>query len=439
MNLRITSTIISREYLSRVKKKSFLVTTFLAPIFFAAMCILPTVIMNFSEDKGQVVAVRDCSGIVMPYMVSSDAITFREFPGLSLEDFKTLAADDYTCALNISEYDESTKSVTAVIYSTQPVGMSTKDIISRNVNDAIEAYRLEQYDIKDLKTIMQEVQANVDVQTITIGKNGSEVETESMVYMILSMVLAMIIYMFITLFSSMVMRGVIEEKASKIVEVLVSSVKATELMFGKIIGVALVALTQFLLWVLLTGIFVGVYTTISGIDATEMAVTQTAGLEATEILAQGSTNTFLTTLASLPFGQIVVCFILYFFFGFLLYASLFAAIGSAVENEADTNQLQLPVTVPLMLGFFIAIYSFNAPNSAIVMWGSHIPFTSPIVMLARLPYGVPVWELVLSIGLLAVTFVACAYLSAKIYKVGILMSGKKSTFKDLWNWLRMKQ
>lgn len=439
MNLRITSTIISREYLSRVKKKSFLVTTFLAPILFAAMCILPTVIMNFSEDKGQLVAVRDCSGIVMPYMVSSDAITFREFPGLSLEDFKTLAADDYTCALNISEYDEATKSVTAVIYSTQPVGMSTKDIISRNVNDAIEAYRLEQYEIKDLKAIMQEVQANVDVQTITIGKNGSEVETESMVYMILSMILAMVIYMFISLFSGMVMRGVIEEKASKIVEVLVSSVKATELMFGKIIGVALVALTQFLLWVVLTGVFVGVFTTISGFDANEIAAAQTAGVDTTEILAQGSTNTFLTTLASLPFGQIVVCFILYFFFGFLLYASLFAAIGSAVENEADTNQLQMPVTVPLLLAFFIAIYSFNAPNSQIVMWGSYIPFTSPIVMLARLPYGVPVWEIALSIGLLVLTFVACAYLSAKIYKVGILMSGKKSTFKDLWNWLRMKQ
>ena len=264
----------------------------------------------------------------------------------------------------------------------------------------------------------------------------------------------------------MVMSSVIEEKSSRVVEVLVSSVKATELMFGKIIGMALVAITQFLLWILLTLLLVGVAMGIIGKDkmmgfmqedaTTEMvqqmspemnlpgsitledtlsAVTDTTGVAAGE---PSSMNVIMSTLGNINMGQILLAFILYFVFGYLLYATLFAAIGSAVENQADASQLQIPITVPLMLGFFIAFYAFKAPDSSLVFWGSMIPFTSPIVMLARIPFGVPTWELVLSVVLLVATVVACAWVSAKIYKVGILMYGKKSTFKDLWKWLKQK-
>lgn len=248
------------------------------------------------------------------------------------------------------------------------------------------------------------------------------------------------------------MQSVIEEKSSRIVEVLVSSVKATELMFGKIIGVACVALTQFFLWILLTGILVGGFSTFVGFDSLmcdpaqaeqimQMAGTS-GGVSVEEITSMAQNESeigaVLSTLRDLDYIQLILAFVIYFALGYLLYSSLFAAIGSAVENEADTNQLQMPVTVPLMLAFFIALYAFRAPDSQIVFWGSMIPFTSPIVMLARIPYGVPTWELVLSIALLAGTFIACAWVSAKIYKIGILMFGKKTTFKDLWKWLRMK-
>jgi ABC-2 type transport system permease protein len=223
-------------------------------------------------------------------------------------------------------------------------------------------------------------------------------------------------------------------------------------MFGKIIGVACVALTQFLLWIVLTAVLVTGFSAFVGFDSLmgdpaqteqmmEMAGTM-GGVsvdDMTEIAQDESQmGAVLSTLKDLNYGQLILGFVIYFVLGYLLYASFFAAIGSAVENEADTNQLQMPVTLPLMLAFFIALYAFNAPDSPIVFWGSMIPFTSPIVMLARIPFGVPAWELLLSILLLLATFVACAWMSAKIYKIGILMFGKKTTFKDLWKWLKMK-
>ncbi|MBO8456435.1 MAG: ABC transporter permease, partial [Bacteroidetes bacterium] len=255
-------------------------------------------------------------------------------------------------------------------------------------------------------------------------------------------------------------QSVIEEKSSRVVEVLVSSVKATELMFGKIIGVACVALTQFFLWIVLTGILVTAAGAIIGFDSlagsatvqTEQINQMTEGLGADPAMMQQSGITtapampsgdnemaaVLQTLKDIDYPMLLVSFVIYFVLGYLLYASLFAAIGSAVENEADTQQLQLPVTIPLMLAFFIAFYAFKAPDSQVVFWGSMIPFTSPIVMLARIPFGVPVWELVLSIVLLLLTFAGIAYMSAKIYSIGILMFGKKTTFKDLLKWLKQK-
>ena len=270
--------------------------------------------------------------------------------------------------------------------------------------------------------------------------------------MVISMVLSMIIYMFIAMFSGMVMQSVIEEKASRVVEVLVSSVKATELMFGKIIGVACVALTQFFLWIILTLVLVGGFSAFAGFDSlmgdpaqTEQMMNMTAqmgGADMAEMTAamsqEDGLGAVMSTLKDINWAQMIIAFVVYFALGYLLYASFFAAIGSAVENEADTTQLQMPVTVPLLLAFFIALYAFNAPDSAIVWWGSMIPFTSPIVMLSRIPFGVPAWELALSIALLVATFAACGWLSAKIYKIGILMFGKKTSFKDLWKWLRMK-
>ena len=455
MKMKNLGIIISREYLTRVKKKSFLLTTFLVPILFAAMCILPSVIMFMAKDEGKKIAVVDQSGIVLPYLVDSDAVTYEDYSSEPVDSmkirFESLGLD---ALVVVSPLDSVAKTVSVVSYSNKPLSVDLKDRIGSSAEEAVEDYRISLYDVGDLKQIMEDVKADVSVSTYTLDESGEEQITSSEVYMIISMVLSIIIYMFIALFSGMVMQSVIEEKSSRVVEVLVSSVKATELMFGKIIGVACVALTQFFLWIVLTLLLVGGFSAFVGFDSlmgdpeqTEQMMQMTSQMqmggvdmqEMTETMADESgMGAVLSTLGNINWVQMILAFVIYFALGYLLYASLFAAIGSAVENEADTNQLQLPVTIPLMLAFFVALYAFNAPDSAVVWWGSMIPLTSPIVMLARIPFGVPGWELALSIVLLVGTFVACGWLSAKIYKIGILMFGKKTTFKDLWKWLKQK-
>ena len=459
MDFKKLGIVIQREYLNKVKKKSFLLTTFGVPILFAGMYAVMIFIMLRTEVDTKRIAVIDNSGIVMPTLENSDRITFTQLDETDPENVKNRLGDfDADILLCISPLDSATKSVSATTYADKPMGVETSSFIEGRINDAVEAYRIDSYGIPDLEQIMSDVQSNIHLTSYTVDEKGKESISQSEVYMIVSMVLAMALYMFIAIFSGMVMSSVIEEKSSRVVEVLVSSVKSTELMFGKIIGVALVALTQFLLWIILTGMILGIIGGIIGMDKLTGGVDQsqmeqmqqltmgacagaTIDLQAltdTTAVAEGPTGmqAVLGTLGSLNYTQLGVSFLLFFIFGYLLYASLFAAIGSAVENEADTQQLQLPITIPLLIGFFIAFYAFRAPESSIVWWGSMIPFTSPIVMLARLPFGVPTWELILSIGLLVLTFVACAWASAKIYKVGILMYGKKSSFKDLWKWLK---
>ena len=444
MDFKKLGIVIQREYLNKVKKKSFLLTTFGVPILFAGMYAVMIFIMPNSFRHG--------FAVPPPSRGRQEACTCFENVKNRLGDFD---ADILLC---ISPLDSATKSVSATTYADKPMGVETSSFIEGRINDAIEAYRIDSYGIPDLEQIMSDVQSNIHLTSYTVDEKGKESISQSEVYMIVSMVLAMALYMFIALFSGMVMNSVIEEKSSRVVEVLVSSVKSTELMFGKIIGVALVALTQFLLWIILTGMILGILGGIIGMDkltggmdqsqmeqVQQMSMGAGAGtaidlqaLTDTTAVAEGPTGmqAVIGTLGSLNYTQLAVSFLLFFIFGYLLYASLFAAIGSAVENEADTQQLQLPITIPLLIGFFIAFYAFRAPESSIVWWGSMIPFTSPIVMLARLPFGVPTWELILSIGLLVLTFIACAWASAKIYKVGILMYGKKSSFKDLWKWLK---
>ena len=465
MNLKKLGIIIQREYLNKVKKKSFLLTTFGVPILIAGVYAVMLFVMLKAEGDSKRIAVIDNSGIVMEKLEDTKLVTFKQLSETDPEAVKNrLGEYDADILLYISPLDSATKSVTATTYADKPMGMETAEVIERRINDAVESYRIDSYDIPGLEQIMEDVQFNVHLTSYTVDEEGKETISQSEVYMIVSMVLAMALYMFIVLFSGMVMSSVIEEKTSRVVEVLVSSVKSTELMFGKIIGVALVALTQFLLWIVLTGLIIGIVGGIIGMDkitgtlsqnqvetmpgmtsmndamGNTLSMEQLQALTDTTAVAEGPTGmeAVLGTLGSLNYTQLIVSFLLFFLFGYLLYASLFAAIGSAVENEADTQQLQLPVTIPLLLGFFIAFYAFRAPESTIVWWGSMIPFTSPIVMLARLPFGVPMWELILSIGLLILTFFACAWASAKIYKVGILMYGKKSTFKDLWKWLKQK-
>lgn len=435
MNLHIIGIVIKREYLNKVRKKSFLVLTFLVPVLFAALCVLPTLIMRGTKEESKVIAVVDRSGIVMESLVSNSTTQYADCSDCNLDSLKSSMKDlGFDAVLGISELDTLQRSISADVFSTKPLGMDMTENMNSHINKAVEKYRIESYGIPGLEDIMEDVKADVKLHSFTLDEDGRETVSESGVYMLVSMLLGMIIYMFIVMFGAMVMSSVIEEKSSRVVEVLVSSVKATELMFGKIIGVAMVAVTQFLLWIALTLVIVGAASVFAGTDFLSASAVDPSGM--VQQAESSELSVITTTLANLPFGQIIVCFLIFFIFGYLLYSSLYAAIGSAVENEGDTQQLQLPVTIPLLIGFFMAIYAFKAPDSTLVFWGSMIPFTSPIVMLARLPFGVPFWQLAVSVLVLVATSIVLAWLSAKVYKVGILMFGKKSTWKDLWKWIK---
>ncbi len=444
MNLHKTGIVISREYLNKVKKKSFLITTFLVPILFAAICVLPSLLMMNVKEKSQKVAVVDYSGIVMPYFESNEAAEFTDCSGEDPAVLKDeLKSRGFDVLVVVSQLD-SAKSVSIQTFSKKPTGVDFNSSLRVRANKAVEQYRIGSYQIAGLDQIMKDVKADVKVNEFTLDESGNASVSESGIYMIISMVLGMLIYMFIAMFGGSLMSSVIEEKSSRVVEVLVSSVKATELMFGKIIGIALVALTQFALWIILTLLLVlgasaifGFGDIMNSADMMGMSANM-SGVDVAAMAQNSEASVIFTTLSHIPWGTLIVSFFIFFILGYLLYASMYAAIGSAVENEADTQQLQLPVTIPLMLAFFIVFFAFKNPESAVVWWGSMIPFTSPIVMLARIPYGVPTWEIVVSVALLFATFVVMAWASAKIYKAGILMFGKKSTWGDLWKWLKQK-
>lgn len=246
------------------------------------------------------------------------------------------------------------------------------------------------------------------------------------------MIIAMIIYMFIVLYGGQVMSGVVQEKTSRIVEVIVSSVKPFQLMMGKIIGIALVGLTQVLLWVVLTLVLSVLATSLMGLEPAAMAGVQELPQDSME---QSATKLY-SMLSGFDFVEMFIYFILYFVSGYLLYASLFAAVGSAVENETDTQQFSMPLTIPIIFAIYAAIYSAQNPDGPLAFWCSLIPFTSPVVMMVRLPFGVPFWQIVLSIGILILSFILTTWMAGKIYRTGILMYGKKVTWTELWKWLR---
>ena len=443
MDFKIIKTVIGREYKTRVKKKSFLVTTFLVPILFVGMIVAVYYIMGNTKERKQDVAVVDQSVIVMPHLTDTDRLSFTDYSFESPESVKgRLAELGKDVLVVVSPLDTVSKTVSVQAYSKDPLGVEFTSGLASKVNDAVEEYRIRQYGIDNLRQIMEDVRSDVSVTEYTLGESGEEKISESGIYMMVSMILGIIIWMFITMFGGQVMSSVIEEKNSRVVEVLISSVKATDLMFGKIIGVALVALTQFLLWIILSVVLVTAASQFMGQDmmqSLQNAPEMMTGPEAAMVQGTpGELQTILGTLSNIPWVKLIVSFLIFFILGYLLYASLFAAVGSAVENEGDAAQLQLPLTIPLMIAYFIILMAFKNPDGGLVVWTSMIPFTSPIVMLARIPYGVPMWQLVLSIALLFFTFIGCAWVSAKIYKVGILMFGKKSTFSDLWKWLKQK-
>jgi ABC-2 type transport system permease protein len=435
--------IIEREFSSRVKKRSFLLMTLLTPLLFAGMMMIYVYMITMDDTAQKTIAVIDHSGLAEQSLGNTPVLTFTFLPAeASIDSLKQhFDASDLYALLVIGELDSHMKPDIQLL-SNKQTDLATQGHIARALEKTIEEQKLKNYNIEGLDAIMKAVKTQLQVKTFVWGKDGKEKASDTTINMIISLVAGLLIYMFIFMFGSMVMRGVIEEKSSRIVEVIVSSVKPFQLMMGKILGVAAVGLLQFGIWVALT---MTLSTLGAGLitkdkispDTLAASLPAGAGTEALSV-APDKVADMLTALSNINFLEILVTFLLFFLLGYLLYASMFAAIGSAMESDADSQQLTLPVTAPVIIGMFIMVHAFQHPHSTLSVWGSIVPFTSPMVMMARVPFGVPFWQIALSLLLLLATFVLITWLSGKIYRVGILMYGKKTSLKELLKWIRFK-
>ena len=432
--------IIEREFLSRVKKKSFIITTLLVPVLMAALFVGVFYVQGIKDTGQKSIIVIDHSGLAEQALESDGDLTFIFNSAASIDSLRqSFKKDGLYAVLVIGEVNNNAP-VSLTMYSFTQPGLSVQTTIERSMKRVIETEKLKAYNIEGLDAIMADIKTDLSVRTFIWDESGKEKASSSALLMGISYILTFIIYISIAMFGGLVMRSVIEEKANRIVEVIISSVKPFQLMMGKIIGVASVGLLQFIIWIVLAiGIIVAAQSFLGGSDAAEMMAQQAAAQEAVPEFAKvAASPDIFSLIGNINFLPIIVSFLFFFLFGYLLYASLFAAIGSAVENEADTQQLVMPVTIPLIVGFLLMMHTFQYPNSSLSFWASMIPFTSPMVMVTRVPFGVPLWEIVLSLSILFLTFLAIVWFSAKIYRVGILMYGKKPSLKDMWKWMRYK-
>lgn len=445
------SIIIKREYMTRVRKKSFIIMTILAPVLMAAIIIVPTLIMvNQDQDFKKIAVVEDNSDLFKGVIKNTKTLEFTYLDGVRIEDLKnSYEQAGYYGILYISPEVVNTPNAIQLISKQQPP-IALLDHIENSLEKEIERQKLMTYNIENLDEIMKNVETKVSVQTIKIDDSGQVKETSTGIAMALAYIGGFLMYMLVFMFGAQVMRGVIEEKTSRVVEVIVSSVKPVQLMMGKIIGIALVGLTQFLIWVFLTIAIAGVIrsTVLKKNDLAQVTENVTKSLmtegQKSEMEAQTAELTpelaefskLFNSAMNQPWGLIIICFIFYFVTGYLLYASIFAAIGSAVDNETETQQFMLPVTIPIILALMVAMGTMQNPESSLSFWCSIIPLTSPIVMVARLPFGVPYWQIAVSMVLMVITFMAFVWMAAKVYRTGILMYGKKTSWKEMWKWLR---
>ena len=435
------SVILKREYLSRVKKRSFLIITFLGPLFFAALMIAPSLMMMKSDsmEAKKTIAVLDETGWFDGKFENTDINTFLYTnTDENIDTLKKLILEGvYDAALYIPA-TELNVPTNAKLYSNKQIPMSLSSYIKSEMKQEVEHRKLLAHGI-DPK-IVKSVNTSINISTIRMDEEEGEKTSYAELESIIGLVLAVIVYFVIFLFSNQVLRGVIEEKSNRIIEVIISSVKPFELMMGKIIGIALVGLTQFLLWIVLT---IGIYLVANGIILGP-EIMSPSGTVMTEEISQIVDTTqgqdimleVVSMIESINFKAILITFLFYFVFGFLLYAALFAAVGGMVDNETDSNQFVTILSMPLIVAIVCSTAMINNPDSGLGIWLSMIPFTSPVSMMIGIPFGVPYWQVVVSLLILVLTFVFITWIAAKIYRTGILMYGKKPNLKEIWKWLR---
>ena len=430
--------IIKREYLTKVKNKSFIIMTFLSPIIMIALISVVGYLSQLNNNKERVISILDESGIVQDVFKDTETTTYHIIKDMSLENAKVFVKETSNYGLiHINKFEDINETSNSIkFYSDESPSLSLISALESKIEKKLENLKLQDNGV-DIEMI------KASKTNITIAQESFEGEKtskiDSVVKLIFGGLAGYLLFMFIIIYGNMIMRSVIEEKTSRIIEVIISSVKPVQLMLGKIIGTSLAGITQFVMWLILGSILMVVVSAIFGIDMAQMQTPQQ------EIMKQAAENPdlnmkvqdFLTAFYNLPIANLIIAFLLFFISGYLLYSSLYAAIGAAVDNETDTQQFMMPILMPLILAVYIGIFTvIEDPHGTVSTIFSFIPLTSPVVMLMRIPFGVPLWQQLVSLLLLIGTFMFTVWFAAKIYRVGILMYGKKPSYKELIKWIK---
>lgn len=429
--------VIQREYITRVRKKSFIILTLLMPVLMVAISLVPLWLSTLNDGAEKRIAVIDNTGIYAPLLESTDQYTFvvvGEPEARTAED--RLGGDLFAILQITGDLNKNPRAVS--LTSEKQTPQDLQSLITRTLNEKVTSQRLDDLTsssnvdgatIAQVRSIVEE-RGPVSLRTLRMGGDGSVSESSTEIATIIGMIFTILIYMFILMYGNMVMQAVLEEKKSRVVEVMVSSVKPVNLLIGKIVGIGLVGITQLAIWGLLGGIL------FSGVSLFLAMPDQSAALSAD--MSGIDMEGVMSAIMSVNWLEIGVYFLLFFVGGYVLYAAIFAMFASAVDSEEDTTQFMTPVTLIIVLAFFAGFYSVGNPDGPLAFWASLIPFSSPIVMMVRIPFGIPLWEKLLSIVLLYGTFILISIFAAKIYRVGILMYGKKPSIKEMMKWTRYK-
>ena len=427
--------IIQREFITRVRKKTFLLMTLLAPLLLAAVMIVPGLLASMPEDDKSIIVLDEPSILVPEEGTSQFSLEYLNPNEFDLETGKKfLRESDKDALLYIPSgngWDPDFIKNNILLFGKEDIGIDLQRFVERQLEEKINQQKLIRQGVDP--EVVAQTKTKVTIKSFTMGEEGNEETSATPLKMGLGYIAGILIYFFIFFYAVQVMRGVIEEKTSRIVEVIISSVRPRQLMMGKILGIGLVGVVQFLIWVILSGT---IYAVVSTFIYPEIFAQQVpAGPGSPDLSTVDQTNLF-SMLNSINFPVVLSGFVFYFFGGYFLYSALFAALGSAIDQEADSQQFMLPVTAPMIIAITTAMNVIQDPNGPLAFWMSMIPLTSPISMMIRLPFGVPIWQIALSALILVSTFFCVVALAGKIYRVGILMYGKKVTWKELYKWLK---
>ena len=431
--------IIQREFMTRVKKKSFILLTILMPFIFAALIMVPLMLATIEGDEQKTVMVVDKTGRYVGSLKSTPNYAFVPTAD-NKDEFYTEDSEVEAVVQITADLAKNPKAVT--IYSPREVKAELLSYVETCLGEQVRREKLSAYNIPELETIIADIQTDFHVATVKRNAEGDETSSNTYIAMTAGFIFTFLIYMFVMSYGGMVMQSVMEEKTNRIVELMVSSVKPFQLMMGKIIGVALVGFVQLAIWGVMLSIILVVCGSVFGLS-TAPAVPAVAGADAQmAAVAQqaggGEAAEIMSALMGLPYAELGIMFVLYFVGGYLLYASFFAAVGASINAQEDSSQFIMPVVLIMVFGLYAAMYSAENTNGPLAFWASMFPLTSPIVMMVRIPFGVPWWEEVLSLGLLFATSMAFVWISARIYRVGILMYGKKPSLREMLKWVRWR-